>query len=280
MNCSQNARIAEAATQRPGRGYATMGRAKWRASVGIVCLVVTSALLLLADSTPMTSASDLVEPAGEIYGVIVGVSDYLHIDDLYTPDDGARQMAHHLRDIWGRKAHLRVLLNQEATRNRIGEAIYWLASSVDEDDLTMFYFTGHGDADGLAPHDARKDSSSHDITPETLDRWLDALSSKRVFVVIDSCKAGSYAMELACGGRVVLASCGHNRDARGELSNRIVQAIHQPLPLDLNSDGIVSVQELLGNIARQVRSQQPYFFDGCPGELELVSISAPVARPA
>jgi hypothetical protein len=257
-----------------------MGRAKWRASVGIVCLVMTSALLLLADSTPLTSASDLVEPAGEIYGVIVGVSDYLHIDDLYTPDDGARQMAHQLHDIWGRKAHLRVLLNQDATRNRIGEAIYWLASSVDEDDLTLFYFTGHGDADGLAPHDARKDSSSHDIAPEMLDRWLDALSSKRVFVIIDSCKAGNYAAELACGGRVVLASCGQNRDARGELSNRIVQALLQPQPLDLNSDGIVSVQELLSNIARQVRAQQPYFFDGCPGDLQLVSINAPVARPA
>jgi len=238
---------------------------------------MASALLLLADSTPMTSASDVVEPVGEIYGVVIGVSDYLHIDDLYTPDDGARQITHQLQEIWGNKAHLRVLLNQDATRNRIGEAIYWLASSVDEDDLTMFYFTGHGDADGLAPHDAQKDSSSHDITPEVLDRWLDALSSKRVFVIIDSCRAGGYAMELACSGRVVLASCGENRDARGELSNRIVQALLQPRSLDLNSDGLVSVEELLDNTARQARSQQPYFFDGCPGDLQLVSITAPPA---
>jgi hypothetical protein len=256
-----------------------MYRAKWKAMLGIICLVTASALLL-ADATPTTNASDLVEPVGEIYGVVVGVSGYLHIDDLNTPDDGARQIVHQLREIWGKKAHLRVLLNQDATRNRIGEAIYWLASSVDEDDLTMFYFTGHGDADGLAPHDARRDSSSHDITPDMLDRWLDALSSKRVFVIIDSCKAGSYAIELACGGRVVLASCGQNRDARGELSNRFVQALLQPGPLDLDSDGMVSVEELLNNIARQVRSQQPYFFDGCPGDLQLVSITAPAARPA
>jgi hypothetical protein len=257
-----------------------MCRAKWKATVGLVCLVMASALLLLADATPMTSASDLVEPVGEIYGVIVGVSGYLHIDDLNTPDDGARQMAHQLQDIWGKKAHLRLLLNQDATRNRIGEAIYWLASSVDEDDLTLFYFTGHGGADGLAPHDAQRDSSSHDITPEVLDRWLDALSSKRVIVIIDSCKAGGYAMELARSGRVVLASCGENRDARGELSNRIAQALLEPGPLDLNSDGMVSAEELLNNIARQVRSQQPCFFDGCPGDLQLVSITAPAARPA
>lgn len=254
-----------------------MCRAKWRATVGMVCLVMASALLLLADSTPMTSASNVVAPVGEIYGVIVGISGYRHIDDLHTPDDGARQITHQLKEIWGNRAHLRVLLNGDATRNRIGEAVYWLASSVDEDDLTLFYFTGHGDADGLAPHDAQKDSSSHDITPEVLDRWLDALSSKRVVVILDSCKAGGYAMELACNGRVVLASCGQNRDARGELSNRIVQALLQPRPLDLNSDGLVSVEELLDNTARQARAQQPYFFDGCPGELPLVAITAPVA---
>ncbi len=254
-----------------------MYRGKWKAMVGIVCLVTASALLLLADSTPATNASDLVEPVGQIYGVVVGVSDYLHIDDLHTPDDGARQIAHQMREIWGNRAHLRVLLNHDATRNRIGEAVYWLASSVDEDDLTIFYFTGHGDADGLAPHDAQKDSSSQDITPEVLDRWLEALRSRRVVVIIDSCKAGSYAMELVRSGRVVLASCGEKSDTRGELSHRIVQALLQPGPLDLNSDGLISVEELLDNVAHQARSQQPYFFDGCPGELQLVSISAPMA---
>lgn len=254
-----------------------MCRAKWKAIIGVLCLVAASALMLMADMTPLTSASEMVQPVGELYGVVVGVSNYLHIDDLYTPDDGARQISHQLKEIWGGKAHLRVLLNQSATRNRIGEAVYWLASSVDEEDLVMFYFTGHGDAEGLAPHDALGDSSANDITPMLLDGWLNALNSKRVFVVIDSCRAGSHAQELARNGRVILASCGENRDAKGELSNRIVQAFLQPQALDVNYDGTISVEELLQNIAHQTRSHHPYFFDGCQGELDLVSITPPTS---
>lgn len=254
-----------------------MSRAKWKTFAGLVCLVVASALTIMTDMTPTTSASQMVQPVGELYGVVVGVSNYLQIDDLSTPDDGAQQISHQLKEIWGARVHLRILLNQNATRNRVGEAIYWLSSSVDEKDLVMFYFTGHGDAEGLAPYDALEDSSTNDITAALLDRWLDALDSKRVFVVIDSCRAGSHAQALARNGRVILASCGEDRDAKGELSNRIVQAFLHPEALDANHDSAISVEELLEKIAYQTRSNHPYFFDGCPGELQLVSISSPVS---
>ena len=96
------------------------------------------------------------EPGSECWAVIIGISRYPSFIDfrdetgdvvchhqLEYPEDGARQLAQQLGSAWG-EDHVKLLLNNQATKVDIYYAIKWLAEKADSDDTVLLYFSGRG----------------------------------------------------------------------------------------------------------------------------------------
>ena len=257
-------------------------------SVLILIIVVSLAMKSVAKSvqtpnleqTPVLAATPAMSEVqlrgiGEFYGVIIGMGDYAYIDDLYVPDDGAKQIYSQLEEMWGNQTHLKLLLNKDATRDNIENAMSWLTLQENAEDTVLFYFTGHGNEDYLAPYDSLTHSYANDISAYLLDKWLDSLDSEKVLVVLDSCQAGAYAQKLSQSGRVIISSCAANEDsyAYNDLSNYIIQSLSEPEITDTNADDQISAEEIYAYVARQhIPNQHPRLFDSEPSELVLVSI--------
>ena len=160
-----------------------------KVAVGVLFTIGIVLALSLGMSVEPASTSDeqkvQVRGMGELYGVIIGIGDYEYADDLYVPDDGARNIYKQLEDIWGNQTHLKLLLNKNAGRDDIEEAMSWLASQEDAEDTVLFYFSGHGNEDNIAPYDWLTHSYSNDISAMLLDGWLDCLDSGKVMIVLD-----------------------------------------------------------------------------------------------
>jgi hypothetical protein len=149
--------------------------------------------------------------APERWAVIVGINDYLEFSDedggdLLGAVNDARAMMEVLTARHGfRSSGIRLLLDGDATRSAIAHALTeWLPARVRPGDLVVFYFAGHGslvlDLDGdepdgldqtICPVDVMKHSTSNDIVDDELGKWLGALRTSRVVVILDSCHSGT-----------------------------------------------------------------------------------------
>lgn len=145
------------------------------------------------------------------FAVLVGISDYIHFDDVEGGDlPGAEHDARAMRDVlvsrWGfPEENVRMLLNGAATRAAIEESLTsWLPARVRQGDHVTVFFAGHGsqvwDLDGdeddgldetIAPADALPDSPDNDIVDEELGAWLRALPTRNVLYIHDNCNAGT-----------------------------------------------------------------------------------------
>jgi len=164
------------------------------------------------------------------YAVVIGISDYPDpVNDLTYPDDDAIAFRQELIDDGGfSSANINLLLNSDATKSNIQNAITsWLESREDEDDLVVIFFAGHGtrgtdiapidEADGLDECLATYSSSGNYIRDDELDTWLDALDSQHVVVVIDSCFSGGFIGAGALGEELRCRCLPPLDGARGEV---------------------------------------------------------------
>ncbi len=100
------------------------------------------------------------------------------------------------------KEHIRVLNNQEATKNAILDGLNWLKEKAESDrDATVFiYYSGHGWIDKttnsyyLLQHDIKPTKmTSSALSAETFTDALRQIQAERLLVVIDSCHAAGMA---------------------------------------------------------------------------------------
>jgi uncharacterized repeat protein (TIGR02543 family) len=150
-------------------------------------------------------------PEPHLWAVMVGVTEYRCPTCIYDqewnmypvgikyPDDNARDLAAQLSPIAG-DDHIKLVLNEQATNSGIYYAVKWLAEKAGPDDTALFYFSGHS-----APHYF----GSYDflVSDQQMADWLDSIHANRVFVILDTCYAGSFQNELGTNGRAVLMSC-------------------------------------------------------------------------
>ena len=145
------------------------------------------------------------------WAVIIGISDYIHYDDVTGGDlPGAEHDARGVRDVllskYGFPAYnIRMILNQEATRANIEAALTeWLPERARPGDNVTVFYAGHGsqmwdesgdEDDGLdetlAPADVSPTSTEFDISDDEFGAWLRALPTDNVVVFLDNCSSGS-----------------------------------------------------------------------------------------
>lgn len=171
-----------------------------------VGVLLCSIALLYAQTNPQErGVVDTAQPAaqnqkhGAYYALVIGIGNYEQEPVLKTPVNDAKEVAGVLKDQYG--FDIRTLLDKDATRDQIFQALDHYRTSLGEDDNLLIYFGGHGlykadlDQAYWAPVDAGKDSYAHWITATDITSEARAIPARHVLIISDSCYSGMLTRE-------------------------------------------------------------------------------------
>lgn len=212
-----------------------------------------------------------------IWAVVAGIAPYQHMPALQYPDDDAYQMYAFLRSPEGGALpddQIRLLINEEATRDQLIKAIQEMFGYADENDVVLFYFSGHGLDGALLPADF--DGFDNRLFYQELTALLDQSLAKQKLVIADACYSGSlltargdigfdldlYYQELekAAGGTAILLSSKQEEFSLEDKGLRAgVFSYYLRLGLkgnaDLDGDSVIRIGELYTYIHQKVMSR-------------------------
>lgn len=139
------------------------------------------------------------------HALIVGISDYAHLDDLRFADRDARIFRQYLAETMAGKAdtaRITLLLNQQATSPAVYKALEDLVAMAGEGDRVYIYFSGHGDSENttifrsgfLLTHDTpAKSYYTNSVNIDLLNQFMHTLSAgnkAEVIFIADACRSG------------------------------------------------------------------------------------------
>lgn len=104
------------------------------------------------------------------------------------------------------ETNIQTITDNQATINNIITSIEWLSINADDNDISIFYYSGHGSRDLNNEYLFVYDGTISDIE---LDEKLDTING-RVIVILDSCYSGGFVEDLKEYKRIVMAACGEN----------------------------------------------------------------------
>ncbi|MGB7266173.1 MAG: caspase family protein [Terracidiphilus sp.] len=134
---------------------------------------------------------------GNNYALVIGIDDYpAPLPKLQTAVNDAKSFAGLLSSKYG--FQVTTLLNQDATRDKILDAIAHFRKSLAENDSFLIYYAGHGSYDRgtdkgyWLPVDADPDPlmTSRDISADDLVTEVRGLAARHVIIISDSCFSG------------------------------------------------------------------------------------------
>lgn len=154
------------------------------------------------------------------WAVICGIADYQSINDLNYTDDDAVDMNAALLGYseWSGNAQIEVLIDSEASKAGIKDAIRRMGEKADENDICLFFFSGHGTQVGDSDGDETTDNVDEAIcawdtytqrvrryvyiynviTDDELGSWFAQYlpAGADVVAIFDTCFAGGLAKEV------------------------------------------------------------------------------------
>ena len=148
-----------------------------------------------------TATPKVIEAKGKTFGryfaLVVGNSDYVHWNDLPTPQADADRLATVLQDRYG----FQVRRLQDGDNVALLRALNALNDVLEEDDNLLIYYSGHGsrrsagafDAGYWLPVNAEREQDTFWLPTEQVAGHLARIKAKRVMVVADSAFAGMLA---------------------------------------------------------------------------------------
>ena len=149
------------------------------------------------------------------------------------------------------------IADSDATKSNILQEIASTFSEADENDISYFYFGGHGGKDGniyyICPTDMTSSVNSQ-ITVNELEESLSVVPGTKV-VIIDSCYSGGFISLFTADCYQVLTSCTSNQicfpiNSGGNTMGAFTAALiggcgyyYSDFPADSNSNGEVTLEE-------------------------------------
>lgn len=127
-----------------------------------------------------------------IWAVIVGIADYTNMPSLHYTDDDAYKYYSFLKSPEGGavpERQIKLLIDEQATRNAIVDALYNTFAEADPNDVVIFYFSGHGLDGALVPYDF--DGINHRLYNDELKKAFEACKARHKLFIADACYAGS-----------------------------------------------------------------------------------------
>ena len=191
-----------------------------------------------------TSAYLELFPEAEYRALCVGVDKYKDpgITDLYAPSFDVSRMI----QVFGNARFgdgktifsvLNTLIGEQATHSNILQEISLSFSQANDNDVSYFYFSGHGWSNGvittILPYDAIIEDYSMDITVEELAAALGKISGTKV-VIIDSCYSGGF--------------IGKELPSRGGMNLKELQTLNTSI---LESFALYNLKLAKGNLASE-----------------------------
>jgi Caspase domain len=133
---------------------------------------------------------------GNYYALVIGIDEYPSpLPSLKTAVADAQAVSSELREDYGFQVQL--LLNRDATRAHILDAITRYRDTLSANDNLLIYYAGHGYSDHEAdkaywlPADADSSFSANRIIADDLTTGVRVLPARHVLVISDSCYSGT-----------------------------------------------------------------------------------------
>lgn len=139
----------------------------------------------------------------KIWAVVVGVGKYTSMPSLKFTDDDAFRFYSHLKSPEGGALpddQVEILVDEAATRENILKAMRTMFLKADENDVVMFYFSGHGLEGCFLPVDF--DGYNNKLRHEEIRQILKQSKAKHKLCIADACHSGTldYSGSLAAKG--------------------------------------------------------------------------------
>ena len=233
---------------------------------------------LFVENDGPDQAPVLVErnPQTKIWAVVVGAARYRHMPTLRYTDDDAYQVFAFLKSPEGgalRDEQVKLLIDEDATRENILGAMRSTFLKADENDVVLFYFSGHGLKGSFLPVDF--DGANNTLRHEELSNLLKASRAKHKLVLADACHSGSLlakrsaltgqlkdyysAFDHVQGGTALLMSSKGEEYSledgglrSGVFSHFLVKGLKGGA--DLNGDKVITIEELFNFVHQNVRT--------------------------
>ncbi len=207
--------------------------------------------------------------ARQMYVVTVGIANYLYINDLTKCEKDATDFGKLLRT---HTPEVYALTGAKATRNKIISTLGQVFGKAQEDDVVVFFFSGHGNKTGLVTYETGGSRRNPPLTYGDLQNVLKRCQAKTKLLFIDACYSGSAREDghsepspewnnMAEENKVMLflssrtgeTSLENPRDSNGMFTKHLLRALKGGA--DADNDRIVTAQELFAFVSKRVRSE-------------------------
>lgn len=215
-------------------------------------------------------------PEVNIWAVIVGVAQYQHMPVLRYTDDDAYQVFAFLKSPEGGalpENQVRLLIDEDATKYNILNVMRDILLRADENDVVIFYFSGHGLDGAFLPFDY--DGFSNQLFHEDVRSLIAQSRAKHKLVIADACHSGSLlamragpiddsllkfyaAFEQSSGGMALLLSSKSEEYSledgglrSGVFSHYLIEGLKGSADFDANK--LITIGELFAFVQQKVQ---------------------------
>jgi len=211
----------------------------------------------------------------KIWAVIIGAAHYNHMPALRYTDDDAYQLYAFMKSPEGGALpdhQITLLIDEDATRTNILQSMRSVFFKADENDVVLFYFSGHGLQGAFLPIDY--DGINNSLSHEEVREILKISKAKHKLVLADACHSGSLVQvktplyitlekfykafeETEGGTALLLSSKGEEFSLEdgglrsGIFSHFLIRGLKGEA--DTDSDKIVTIKELFDFVSQKVR---------------------------
>lgn len=207
--------------------------------------------------------------ARQMYVVAVGISDYLHINDLKKCEKDAEDFGKLYRT---HTPEVYALLGAQANRVNIISVMSRVFAKAQEDDVVVFFFSGHGNKTGLATYEVGGPQHNPSLSYDDIQKVLRQCRAKTKLLFIDACYSGTardegssetsqewntmveeHKVMLFLSSRTGETSLESPTDSNGMFTKHLLRALKGGA--DANKDRIVTARELFTFVSTRVKNE-------------------------